>query len=133
MNKVVQIATGLLLCANIAMAFEHIESLRDFKHKTERGNVIVEFYAEWCGPCHEMKQNLEKLNRKKDKIKIYQVNIEKAQEVVDMYGTPQVPALLYMKDGKILQGYVGLKHMSELKRDIKRYFHAKKRGKIAQK
>jgi thioredoxin 1 len=102
--------------------FEHIKNLKEFHKKTAKGNVIVEFYAPWCGPCKEMKRNLQKINRKKEKIKIYQVDIEKSQDVVDMYGTPQVPAILYIKNGEILQGYVGLKHMPELKNDIKRYF-----------
>ena len=125
MKKVIFTLFSLLLLSSTTFAFEHIKDLKDFEKKTAKGNVIVEFYATWCGPCKEMKKNLQKINRKKEKVKIYQVDIEKSQDVVDMYGTPQVPAILYMKDGEILQGYVGLKHMSELRSDIKRYFHTK--------
>ena len=116
--------TGILIAMTISVlsGFDHIKTLKEFEKKTAKGNVIVEFYAPWCGPCKEMKRNLQKINRKKEKIKIYQVNIDKSQDVVDMYGTPQVPAILYIKDGEILQGFVGLKHMSELRRDIKHYF-----------
>jgi thioredoxin 1 len=126
MKKVILSTVSLMLLSSMAFGFDHIKNLKDFEKKTAKGNVIVEFYASWCGPCKEMKKNLQKINRKKEKIKIYQVNIEKSQDVVDMYGTPQVPAILYMKDGEILQGYVGLKHMPELRSDIKRYFKSKK-------
>ena len=122
MKKV--IVAGILIAMTISTlsGFDHIKTLKEFEKKTAEGNVIVEFYAPWCVPCKEMKRNLQKINRKKEKIKIYQVNIDKSQDVVDMYGTPQVPAILYVKDGEILQGFVGLKHISELKRDIKYYF-----------
>ncbi len=122
MKKAILTGLGVMIAASTLLGFEHIKNLSDFEKKTAKGNVIVEFYAPWCGPCKEMKRNLQRIDRKKEKIKIYQVNIEKSQDVVDMYGTPQVPAILYIKDGEILQGYVGLKHMPELKGDIKRYF-----------
>ncbi|HHD77196.1 MAG TPA: thioredoxin [Campylobacteraceae bacterium] len=125
MKRVMGVGIGILLMGSALFGFEHIKDLKDFSKKTAKGNVIVEFYGTWCGPCKEMKKNLQKINRRKEKVKIYQVDIDKAQDVVDMYGTPQVPAILYMKDGEILQGYVGLKMMPELKSDIKRYFHTK--------
>ena len=133
MKKMILVGVAFLLYATSMNAFEHIKTLKEFEKKTAKGNVIVEFYGTWCGPCKEMKKNLQKINQKKEKVKIYQVDIDKAQEVVDMYGTPQVPAILYIKDGEILQGYVGLKHMGELKGDIKRYFHTKDRNKVAHK
>ena len=116
--------TGIVvvIAASATFGFDHIKNLEEFERKTARGNVIVEFYASWCDACKEMKRNLQMINRKKEKVKIYQVDIDQSQDVVDMYGTPQVPAILYMKDGEILQGYVGLKDMRELRNDIKHYF-----------
>ena len=122
MKKLILIGLGVMVAASSSFGFEHIKNLKEFEKKISKGNVIVEFYAPWCVPCKEMKRNLQKVNRKKEHIKIYQVNIDKSQDVVDMYGTPQVPAILYIKDGKILQGFVGLKLMPELKNDIKTYF-----------
>jgi len=133
MKKFSALTLGVLLCGNLAFGFEHIKNLKDFDKKVAKGNVIVEFYGTWCGPCKEMKRNLQKLDRKKERVKIYQVDIDKAQDVVEMYGTPQVPAILYIKDGKILQGYVGLKQMKELRGDIRRYFHNKSPKKVARK
>ncbi len=125
MKRYLMAGVGICLLSGTLLGFDHIKNLKEFNKKTAKGNVIVEFYGTWCGPCKEMKKNLQKINRKKEKVKIYQVDIDKAPDVVDMYGTPQVPAILYIKDGEILQGYVGLKMMPELKSDIKRYFHSK--------
>ncbi len=125
MKKIILIGLSMMFTTSSLFAFEHIKNLKEFEQKISKGNVIVEFYAPWCVPCKEMKKNLLKVNQKKEHIKIYQVNIDKSQDVVNMYGTPQVPAILYIKDGKILQGFVGLKQMPELKQDIKTYFKTK--------
>ncbi len=125
MKKFILIGLSMMVATSSMYAFEHIKNLKEFEKKISKGNVIVEFYAPWCVPCKEMKRNLQKVNAKKENIKIYQVNIDKSQEVVNMYGTPQVPAILYIKNGKILQGFVGLKQMPELKQDIKTYFKSK--------
>jgi thioredoxin 1 len=125
MKRIMGVGIGIFLLNGTLFGFEHIKNVKEFDKKVRTGNVIVEFYGTWCGPCKEMKKNLQKINRKKEHVKIYQVDIDKAPDVVDMYGTPQVPAILYIKNGKILQGYIGLKMMPELKSDIKRYFHSK--------
>ncbi len=125
MNKIISAGVLLMLTSASLFAFEHIENLNEFEKKIAKGNVIIEFYAQWCEPCKDMKKNLEKVNMKKEKVAIYQVDIDRSQDIVDIYGTPQVPAILYIKDGKILQGFVGLKQMPELNSDIKKYFKNK--------
>ncbi len=124
-QKIIALCIAMMITASSSFAFEHLKTLKEFEKRIKKGNVIIEFYAPWCEPCKEMKANLKKIDKKRDKIRIYQVNIEKSQDIVDKYGTPQVPAILYIKDGKILQGYIGLKRMKELKSDIKRYFKTK--------
>ncbi len=122
MNKLATVALVAILGASTMFGFDHLKSVEEFEKTIQKGNFIVDFYATWCNPCKEMEQNLIKLDAKSRGIKIYKVNIEKSEALVAKYGTPQVPALLYIKDGKILDGYVGLKQMEELKRDMKTYF-----------
>lgn len=126
MNKLVTVALVAVLGASSTFAFDHLKSVEEFEKTIQKGSFIVDFYATWCNPCKEMEINLKKLSAQTKDIKIYKVNIEKSEELVAKYGTPQVPALLYIKDGKILQGYVGLKQMEELKRDMKTYFNNSK-------
>ncbi|HIP60824.1 MAG TPA: thioredoxin [Campylobacterales bacterium] len=122
MKKLAAAALVTVLGASSTFAFDHLKSITEFEKTIQKGSFIVDFYATWCNPCKEMEQNLIKLDAKSRGIKIYKVNIEKSEALVAKYGTPQVPALLYIKDGKILDGYVGLKQMEELERDMKTYF-----------
>jgi thioredoxin 1 len=126
MKKLAAVALVSLLGVSNAFSFDHLKSVSEFEKTIQKGNFIVDFYASWCNPCKEMEQNLIKLDAKSKDIKIYKVNIEKSEALVAKYGTPQVPALLYIKDGKILDGYVGLKQMEELNRDMKTYFNKPK-------
>ncbi len=126
MKKILYIVSVLALCTTSAFAFDHIKNVKEFEEVTKKGNVIVDFYASWCEPCKEMSKNLHALKVDEKKVKIYKVNIEKSRDVLAKYGTPQVPALLYMHDGKILDGYIGLKSIKQLKKDIKNYFFSKK-------
>lgn len=122
MKKILSLSLVALIGASSLLAFDHLKSIEEFEKVTEKGNYIVDFYATWCEPCHEMEKNLKKLSLKKKGIKIYQINIDDSPKLVAKYGTPQIPALLYIKDGKILDGYIGVKQIPELKRDIKKYF-----------
>jgi len=124
MKKSIYIVSVLALLVSSSFGFEHIKSVKEFEAVTKKGNVIVDFYATWCEPCKDMEKHLQAVKGKK--VKIYKVDIMKSPEVVAKYGTPQVPALLYMQDGKILDGFVGLKSITQLKKDIKNYFFVKK-------
>jgi len=126
MRKFIYIVSVLALTVTSSFGFEHIKSVKEFEEVTKKGNVIVDFYATWCEPCKNMSKNLHALKVDEKKVKIYKVNIMESKDVVAKYGTPQVPALLYMQDGKILDGFVGLKSITQLKKDIKNYFFSKK-------
>ncbi len=125
MVKLTKLSLVVLLSASTMFGFDHLKSVKQFEESIKEGNIIVDFYASWCNPCKEMEQNLKTLDSQKRGIKIYKVNIEESIELLEKYGTPQVPALLYIKNGEILQGYVGLKQIDELQRDMKKYFEDK--------
>ena len=64
--------------------------------------AIVDFYAEWCGPCKAVAPILEELSDEyKDKVVIYKIDTDKEQELSSLFGIQSIPTLLFIpKDGK---------------------------------
>ena len=85
--------------------------------------VLVDFWAEWCGPCKQISPILEELSveLQGDKITIAKVNIDENPEVPSKYGIMSIPTLLLFKDGKVVSTQVGLQQKNELKAWIESY------------
>ena len=66
--------------------------------------VLVDFYADWCGPCRMLAPTLEELND----VNIYKVNVDDEQELAMKYGIMSIPCLISFKDGKEYKKSIGL-------------------------
>ena len=78
--------------------------------------VLVDFWAEWCGPCKMVAPILDDLATEYDgKVKIGKVNIDEFQNLAVEYGVRAIPTLLIFKDGQVADQIVGLR----TKRDFK--------------
>jgi len=70
--------------------------------------VLVDFWAEWCGPCKMVSPILDELSRELgDKVKIVKVNIDANPETPTKYGVRGIPTLMVFKDGKLVETKVG--------------------------
>jgi len=69
--------------------------------------VLVEFGAEWCGPCHRMAPILDQISDNTD-IKVFKIDIDDATEVTAKYGIRGVPTIMLFNNGKVLATKVGL-------------------------
>lgn len=84
--------------------------------------VLIDFYAEWCGPCKAMKPILEELKRMKgEKIRVAKVDIEKHKELAAYYKIQSVPTLMVFKNGELLWQHSGVMQPKELKEVIEKY------------
>ncbi len=115
-------ATAAVL-ATSCFAENEIHSIQEYEALTKQGNVIVDFYAPWCMPCGELSLNLKKLKVDEEFVKIYKVNIDENPDLQAIYAKPQIPTILYMKNGKVLDGHIGSKTVSQLEDDIANYFY----------
>ena len=83
--------------------------------------VLIDFYAEWCGPCKAMKPILEELKRMKgEKIRVAKVDIEKHKELAAYYKIQSVPTLMVFKNGELLWRHSGVMQPKELKEGLTR-------------
>ena len=70
--------------------------------------VLVDFWAEWCGPCKQITPILEEISdEKKDKLIIYKLNIDENPETPQKFGVRGIPTLLLFKKGKLVDSKVG--------------------------
>ena len=83
--------------------------------------VLVDFWAEWCGPCKMIAPLLDELaDEYSGKIKIGKVNIDEQQELATKYGIRAIPTLLVISKGQVAEQMVGAKSKRDLKASLDR-------------
>jgi len=71
--------------------------------------VVVDFFADWCGPCRMVAPILEELSDQyKGKCKIGKVNVDESSDLAAQYQISSIPALFFFKGGKVVEGVVGV-------------------------
>jgi len=86
------------------------------------GTVLVDFYAEWCGPCKMIAPVLEELdNEIKGKAKIFKVDVDKSGDLAQKFEVMGVPTLMIFNDGKAVEKMVGFQPKQELKSKLEKY------------
>ena len=69
--------------------------------------VLVDFWAEWCGPCHAIAPVLDQIAEERDDLKIVKLNIDEQPTVAQRYGVMSIPTLILFKDGEPAAAAVG--------------------------
>jgi thioredoxin 1 len=77
--------------------------------------VLVDFYADWCGPCRMIAPVLEELAEETTEAKIVKVNVDQNPNLAARYGIRSIPSLLVFKDGEVLRQHVGVADKVQLK------------------
>jgi thioredoxin 1 len=81
--------------------------------------VLVDFWAEWCGPCHRVAPVLDKIvEERPDELKLVKVNIDEEQELSLRYGVMSIPTMILFKDGEPAAAAVGAQPKSDLERSL---------------
>ncbi len=88
----------------------------NFQAETAKGTVLVDFYADWCGPCRMLTPVLEKVaNETAGKAVIAKLDIDQAQKTAASFQVSSVPTLILFKEGKETGRIVGLKDAEAIK------------------
>ena len=121
------LAAGLLVAAGAGCAeaktdepaqdaVKHLEQSAQFAEWTAKGTVLVDFYADWCGPCRRMSPTLSVLSTEwKDKVTVVKVNVDKNGDLAQEYRVSSIPYLVLFRDGKIVDSRSGLQSLEQLR------------------
>lgn len=80
---------------------------KNFNSVIAKGSVIVDFYADWCGPCKIMAPNFEKAAHKVTSVKFAKLNVDGAQEIAQSFGVMSIPSTIAFKNGQAVDMRVG--------------------------
>ena len=81
--------------------------------------VIVDFWAEWCGPCHAVAPVLDKIAAERDgELKIVKVNIDEERELAERYGIASIPTMLLFRDGEPAAAAIGAQPKGAIERSL---------------
>lgn len=76
--------------------------------------TIVDFWAEWCGPCRNQLPILEEYAKNNQDIQVVKINVDENPELSSEYGVKSIPTLIYFKSGNIEHKTVGVQHEDQL-------------------
>ena len=86
---------------------------------------VIDFWAEWCGPCRAIGPVIEELSHEyNDKINVGKVNVHHTPVFSENYGFPFIPAVLFIKNGKVIDKLVGAQPKSNFVKKIEAHISA---------
>ena len=97
----------------------YLKEEKEFEVLTKEGLVLVDFYADWCGPCQMLTPVLEELAKKNKELKIVKINVDEFQQLAVQNKVLSIPAIKIYKDGKLVNQAVGYQELEDLETLIK--------------
>ena len=94
---------------------KYIEKEEEFEELIKNDLVLVDFYAEWCGPCQMLSPILEELEKENKELTIVKINVDNNESLARKHGVMSIPTLEVYKEGKMISKQLGLLSKEELR------------------
>ena len=85
-----------------------------FNEEIKDGVVLVDFYADWCGPCKMVAPIIEELAEERSDTKFIKVNVDEHEDIAKEYGIMSIPTMIVFKDGKEVKKNIGFVPKEEI-------------------
>jgi thioredoxin 1 len=93
----------------------------NFNQATESGVVLVDFFAEWCGPCKALSPVIDELASEfQGKASITKVNVDENSNIAAQFGVRGIPTVVILKDGKVEKQLVGVHPKNTYEEELKK-------------
>jgi thioredoxin 1 len=94
----------------------------DFDTFISKGDTVVDFYADWCGPCKMMEPHYKKAAEKYSKVKFAKVNVDKESDLAGRFNVMSIPTTIVFRDGDMVDSHTGGMGLEAIERLIKDNF-----------
>ena len=91
----------------------YIKNEKEFDEVIKKDKVVIDFYAEWCGPCKMLSPILDKVSKELN-LDTYKVNVDEVEDVARQYGIMSIPTVMIFEKGKMTKKNVGFMDEAEL-------------------
>ena len=96
---------------------------KTFNEETDKGLVLIDFWATWCGPCRMQAPILDQLEQEYDEeeFRIAKMDVDENPETPQQFGIMSIPTLMLKKDGEVVEKAVGVHSKEQLRQMIDQY------------
>ena len=79
---------------------------------------LLDFYADWCGPCQMLKPTIEEFEKAHPEVKVTSINIDEEEELAEKYGVSSIPCLIVLENGEETKREVGVMPLKKLEKFV---------------
>ena len=96
------------------MSVLHINQKNYEMIENSEKTVLLDFYADWCGPCRMVSPLIDEIAKERDDILVAKINVDDEQELAGKFGVFSIPTLVVMKNGKVVKQSTGARPKAQI-------------------